>query len=47
MVCDINEMIGRNWRVCSLDCNREIGMKEACSIMGKEYKKSEKEMVDK
>lgn len=27
--------IGREWKVCSIECNREMHMKYTCSILGK------------
>lgn len=29
--------MGRSWRVCSLECVREMGWRETLSILGKEY----------
>lgn len=37
MYTTYNEAMGRNWRVCSFECLREMDLREANSIMGKDY----------
>lgn len=34
---ELNGVIGRNWRVCSLQCNREMEWRSALSLLNKEY----------
>jgi len=34
---EFSGLIGRNWRVCSMDCHHEMEIKYACSIVGQEF----------
>ena len=37
MEVELPQVIGREWKVCSLECHREIEWRVALSIMNKPY----------
>lgn len=43
MFIELPGVMGRNFRVCSMECLKEIQWRETLSIMNKEYKEREKE----
>jgi hypothetical protein len=37
LLIEWTNLMGREFKVCSIDCIREMHLKSACSIMGTEY----------
>jgi hypothetical protein len=42
MMIEYYRLIGREYKVCSIDCLHEIELKRACSILNEEYKPKDK-----
>ena len=40
MFVEWTNLMGREFKVCSIECIKEIELKRACSIMGEDYKDS-------